>query len=68
MTDSVETARTLPGRVQIAPRGASSPAGLQTIAELSHRRWLVLSLNVATWLAMMLVAAKILGAGGWTSL
>ncbi|MGE0769688.1 MAG: glucans biosynthesis glucosyltransferase MdoH, partial [Hyphomicrobiaceae bacterium] len=57
-----------PGRVQIAPRGASSPAGLQTIAELSHRRWLVLSLNVATWLAMMLVAAKILGAGGWTSL
>jgi membrane glycosyltransferase len=68
MTDSVDTARPFPGNVHLAPRSHNSPTGLQANAELSRRRRLVLALNVATWLAMMLAAAKILGAGGWTAL
>jgi membrane glycosyltransferase len=68
MTDSVDTARPLSGHVLRAPRSHSSPTGLQANAELSRRRRLVLVLNVATWLAMMLAAAVILGAGGWTVL
>jgi len=68
MTDSVDTARPLPGHVHFAPRTQSSPTGLQSKAELARRRRLVLALNVATWLAMMAAAAAILGAGGWTVL
>ncbi|MGD9801860.1 MAG: glucans biosynthesis glucosyltransferase MdoH [Hyphomicrobiaceae bacterium] len=68
MTDSVDTMRPLRGQVQLAPRSHSPQTGLQANALLSRRRWLVLALNVVTWLAMMLVAAKILGAGGWTVL
>jgi len=68
MTDSVDTARPLPGHVHLAPRSLSSPAGLQANTELSRRRRLVIALNVATWLLMMLAAASILGAGGWTVL
>jgi membrane glycosyltransferase len=68
MTDSVDTARPLSGHVLRAPRSHSSPTGLQANAELSRRRRLVLVANVATWLAMMLAAAVILGAGGWTAL
>ena len=44
------------------------PTGLQANAELARRRWLVLGLNVVTWVSMMGVAAHILGAGGWTLL
>jgi membrane glycosyltransferase len=44
----------------------TTPAGLQSRSELSRRRWLVLVLNVSTWLVMMAVAAHILGHGGWT--
>ena len=44
------------------------PTGLQANAELARRRWIVLGLNVVTWLAMMWVAAHILGSGGWTLL
>jgi len=68
MTDSVDTVRPLPGHVQLAPRSLSPPSGLQANVELSRRRRLVLFLNVITWLGMMLAAARILGAGGWSAL
>jgi membrane glycosyltransferase len=45
----------------------TTPTGLQANAELSRRRRIVIVLNVFTWLAMMLVAARVLGAGGWTA-
>ena len=68
MTDSADTARPLPGRAILASASHSVPTGLQANAELSRRRWLVIALNVSTWLAMMWAAAAILGAGGWTVL
>ena len=46
----------------------SVPTGLQANAELNRRRLIMLALNVVTWVAMMWVAARILGAGGWTLL
>ena len=45
----------------------TTPTGLQANAELGRRRRIVIVLNVVTWLAMMWVAARILGAGGWTT-
>jgi membrane glycosyltransferase len=45
----------------------TTPTGLQANAELSRRRRIVIVLNVVTWLAMMWVAARALGAGGWTA-
>jgi membrane glycosyltransferase len=44
----------------------TTPAGLQAIAELSRRRSIVIALNVVTWLAMMWIAASVLGHGGWS--
>jgi membrane glycosyltransferase len=44
----------------------SSPTGLQSNAELSRRRLIVLTLNVVTYLALLWAAATVLGAGGWT--
>jgi membrane glycosyltransferase len=46
--------------------GSTTPAGLQSTAELSRRRWIVLGLNVATWLLLNGAAWSILGSGGWT--
>jgi len=51
---------------QTATDSLSVPTGLQTTAELRRRRLIVIALNVATWLAMMWAAARILGAGGWS--
>lgn len=45
----------------------TTPTGLQANAELGRRRRIVIVLNVVTWLVMMWVAAKVLGAGGWTA-
>ena len=61
MTESLDTST-------VTARGMSltTPTGLQSIGELRQRRLLVLALNVVTYLAMMWVAAAILGAGGWT--
>ncbi len=53
---------------QRAPASLSVPTGLQTTAELGQRRLIMLVLNVVTWVAMMAVAAHILGRGGWTVL
>jgi membrane glycosyltransferase len=47
-------------------RDGLTPAGIQSRAVLSLRRWLVLALNVVTFLGLMAVLAKVLGAGGWT--
>ncbi len=44
----------------------TTPTGLQSMAELQRRRRLVIALNVVAYVAMMWVAAIILGAGGWT--
>ncbi len=44
----------------------TTPAGIQSMAVLNRRRLTVALLNVVTYGAMMWVAARILGAGGWT--
>ena len=75
MTDRVDTARPFAGNapsIASAPQSSfpslSVPTGLQANAELARRRKFMLALNVVTWLAMMWVAARILGSGGWTLL
>ena len=71
MTDSMQT----PAPRTIEALGSKSlasgltlttPTGLQSIAELTRRRRLVLVLNVVTYISMLWVAARILGTGGWT--
>jgi membrane glycosyltransferase len=44
----------------------TTPAGLQANATLNRRRILVLVLNVATWSGLLMWAASVLSAGGWT--
>jgi membrane glycosyltransferase len=44
----------------------TTPTGLQSIDVLTRRRQVVMALNVVTYVAMLGVAARILGAGGWT--
>jgi membrane glycosyltransferase len=44
----------------------TTPAGLQSIDALTRRRQVVFALNFVTYAAMLWVAARILGAGGWT--
>lgn len=46
----------------------TTPAGLQATASLARRRALVLTLNVATWAALLGSLAHILSSGGWTAL
>jgi len=48
------------------PLHLTTPTGLQSVDDLSQRRRIVLTLNVATYLAMLWLAAVILGSGGWT--
>ncbi|MDX2288857.1 MAG: glucans biosynthesis glucosyltransferase MdoH [Hyphomicrobiaceae bacterium] len=42
------------------------PTGLQSMADLTARRRLVLGLNIVTWLGLMAAAATLASAGGWT--
>ena len=55
-----------------ATRGSSSatslttPTGLQANADLAGRRRLVLGLNLVTWVVLLALMARVLGAGGWT--
>ncbi len=51
-----------------AAHSITTPKGLQANAALTIRRLMVLTLNAATWLALLAWAASILGAGGWTLL
>ena len=64
MTDRLE----VPGGFGEIATDASvmTPAGLQSNAELARRRRIVLVLNVATYIALLSLAASVLGAGGWT--
>jgi membrane glycosyltransferase len=48
------------------PMSLTTPTGLQTVADLSQRRRIVIALNVVTYLAMLWVAARVLGHGGWS--
>jgi membrane glycosyltransferase len=72
MSDSIDTSASagLPaaGRApgQSLSLSLTTPTGLQSIAELTRRRRLVLVLNVVTYVLMLCVAAHILSAGGWT--
>lgn len=68
MTNSADTARPLGPDARLEAPSLSVPTRLQANAELSRRRWLVLALNIGTWLLMMWAAASILGAGGWSML
>ena len=71
MNDSADTARTLGTLArngQMVLGTHTVPSGLQATWDLSRRRWLMLVLNVGTWMLMMWAAASILGAGGWTAL
>ncbi|MGE0849426.1 MAG: glucans biosynthesis glucosyltransferase MdoH [Hyphomicrobiaceae bacterium] len=64
MSDSLDTPspETMPG----AGLTLTTPAGLQSIDTLTRRRQIMFALNVATYLGMLAVAARILGSGGWT--
>ena len=64
MSDSLDT-RT-PGTLPLAVLSLTTPAGLQSIDVLTRRRQIVFALNVVTYVAMLWVAALVLGAGGWT--
>ena len=48
------------------PAVSTTPAGLQSTAEISRRRWLVFALNGATYLGLAGWLAGILGAQGWS--
>ncbi|MFT4096230.1 MAG: glucans biosynthesis glucosyltransferase MdoH [Rhodoblastus sp.] len=45
-----------------------TPAGLQQLAQIARRRWLVLALNLAVYAGLVLWLAHILSAGGWSAL
>ena len=64
MSDSLDTPT--PGTLPPAVLSLTTPAGLQSIDVLTRRRQIVFALNVVTYVAMLLVAAHILGTGGWT--
>jgi membrane glycosyltransferase len=64
MTNNIDTAR--PAASLADASSLSVPTGLQANSELSRRRWLLAALNIATWLAMLVLAAQVLSAGGWT--
>ena len=54
-------------RVQVSSATSlTTPAGLQANATLNRRRILVLALNLVTWVGLLVWAASVLGAGGWT--
>src|SRR5256885_15784279 len=64
MSESLDTPS--PGTPPPATLDLTTPSGLQSIDVLARRRRIVLALNVVTYLAMLWVAALVLGAGGWT--
>jgi membrane glycosyltransferase len=49
-----------------AASASTTPTGLQSEAELTFRRRLVIALNVGTWALLMLGAGLVAGSGGWT--
>jgi membrane glycosyltransferase len=63
MSQSYEDAATT---AQPAPLSLTTPAGLQSIAQLRWRRSVVAALNAVTYAALLCGVANVLGAGGWT--
>ena len=43
-----------------------TPTGLQSVDDLGQRRRIVIVLNLATYIALLWVAASVLGRGGWS--
>jgi membrane glycosyltransferase len=66
MTMSSDTAA--PSPPADLARVEMTPAGIQSLAELSRRRLLITVLNVVTWLGLAALMATILGNGGWTTI
>ncbi|MBO0742116.1 MAG: glycosyltransferase, partial [Hyphomicrobiaceae bacterium] len=64
MTDSLDTPS--PGALPPAALSLTTPAGLQSIDELTRRRRIVFALNAITYALLLWVAARVAGAGGWT--
>jgi len=64
MSDSLDTPS--PGTLPPAALSLTTPAGLQSIDELTRRRRIVFALNAITYALMLWVAARVAGAGGWT--
>ena len=64
MSESLDTPS--PGALPPAALSLTTPSGLQSIDVLTRRRRIVFALNVVTYVAMLWVAARVLGAGGWT--
>ena len=64
MSDSLDTPTR--GRMPPVRLSLTTPAGLQSIDVLTRRRWIVAALNVVTYAVLLLLAARILGTGGWT--
>jgi membrane glycosyltransferase len=68
MTETAMNQRPAPTTFQPGAQGAEhgqTPAGVQTTATLSARRWLVLALNLVTLGALLFGLSRVLGAGGW---
>jgi membrane glycosyltransferase len=65
MSDTVNTSSPL--TMPATGMSLTTPTGLQSIAVLTRRRRIVFALNIATYLAMLWVAARILGSSGWTA-
>ena len=61
MTQSIDSPTFAANRMS-----STTPTGLQSIAELTRRRRIVLALNVVAYALMMWAAHTVLGSGGWT--
>jgi len=68
MTETAMNQRPAPTTFQAAAQedGRLTPAGLQSLATLRARRWLVASLNLVTLAALLYGLAHVLSAGGWS--
>jgi membrane glycosyltransferase len=68
MTERLDTIQdTIQAPLAAEALSLTTPAGLQATAELSRRRRIVLALNVVTYAALLMLAARVLDAGGWTA-
>ncbi|MDX2101442.1 MAG: glucans biosynthesis glucosyltransferase MdoH [Alphaproteobacteria bacterium] len=66
MSDQTHASGAAAGPTIATPaRPLTTPAGLQSTAQLSRRRWLVLGLNVLTTLALLALVALVLASDGW---
>jgi membrane glycosyltransferase len=63
MSETIDSSGHVPARGGIS---LTTPAGLQSTAELARRRRLILALNVVTYVALLWAAARVLGSGGWS--